>query len=49
MMVTDKGWLDEWYQFEQKQYAKEIYRWAQDNDIEVKDDLEIGTDRDQFS
>lgn len=49
MMVADKGWLDEWYQFEQKQYAKEIYRWAQDNDIEVKDDLEISTDHDQFS
>lgn len=39
-IVTSKGWLDEWYQFEREQYAKEVIEWAEQHHLEYNNNLE---------
>jgi len=45
LMIAQKGWEDEWYDFEERLYGKEVIHWAKEHQIDYVDDIGLFDDK----
>ncbi|GEN49101.1 hypothetical protein [Ligilactobacillus pobuzihii] len=45
LMIAQKGWEDEWYEFEERLYGKEVIHWAKEHQIDYVDDIGLFDDK----